>query len=69
MKKLKLINNNEIPIIGFGEFLVDKNDCVNITKNAINVGYTHFDTAQFYMNEEEVGTAILKVKLIEKNSL
>ncbi len=60
MKNLKLITGAMIPQIGYGEYLVDKSICVEATINAFNLGYTHIDTAQSYLNEEEVGTAIIQ---------
>lgn len=68
MKFLKLYNGIEIPVIGYGEFLVNSNDCIDNTIVAINNGYLHIDTAQIYGNEIEVGKAINFSK-IDRNKL
>ena len=53
-----LNNGVQMPVIGFGVFLIPGTDCVESVKNAIQVGYRHIDTAQFYGNEKEVGEGI-----------
>ena len=57
--KAKLANGIEIPTLGYGVYRVPTKgvtkDCV---LKAIKAGYRHIDTAQAYMNEEEVGQAI-----------
>ena len=53
-----LNNGIQMPIIGFGVYLLKGKDCVESVKNAIQVGYRHIDTAQFYGNEKEVGEGI-----------
>ena len=53
-----LNNGVKMPIIGFGVYLLKGGDCVESVKNAIQVGYRHIDTAQFYGNEKEVGEGI-----------
>lgn len=60
MKNLNLANGKLIPIIGYGEYLVDKDVCIESTINAIKLGYRSIDTAQSYLNEEEIGIAIKK---------
>lgn len=57
-KTLKLNNNIEIPVLGFGTWLIPNEKAKNAVLDAINVGYTHIDTAQAYRNEEGVGEAI-----------
>ena len=54
----KLNNGVEIPKIGYGTWMIDNDAVVDAVKTAINVGYTHIDTAQAYQNEEGVGKAI-----------
>jgi len=55
----KLSNGVEIPCVGFGTFQTpDGETCISAVKSALDVGYTHIDTAYIYGNEKGVGTAI-----------
>lgn len=65
---VKLNNGICIPSIGFGTSLVTGNDCIQTVKKAIDVGYTHIDTAHAYENEVEIGEAIKQSK-IERSKL
>jgi 2,5-diketo-D-gluconate reductase A len=59
MQTIKLNNGVEIPILGFGVFqIADPAECERSVVDAIQVGYTHIDTAASYMNEEAVGRGI-----------
>jgi len=59
MQTIKLNNGVEIPILGFGVFqIADPAECERSVIDAIEVGYTHIDTAASYMNEEAVGRGI-----------
>ena len=59
MKKVKLNNGVEMPILGFGVFQVtDLAECERSVVDAIETGYRLIDTATSYMNEEAVGKAI-----------
>ena len=59
MQTIKLNNGVEIPILGFGVFqIADPTECERSVVDAIEVGYTHLDTAASYMNEEAVGRGI-----------
>ncbi len=61
MQRIKLNNNLEIPILGFGVFqIADPVECERSVVDAIEVGYRHIDTAASYMNEEAVGRGIQK---------
>lgn len=61
MKKVKLNNGVEMPILGFGVFQVtDLAECERSVIDAIETGYRLIDTAQSYKNEEAVGNAIKK---------
>ena len=58
-----ILNNGvKIPIIGFGLWALYSNECIQCVKDAISVGYRHFDTAQVYRNEREVGEGIRQSK-------
>lgn len=59
MQIVKLNNDVEIPILGFGVFqITDPIECERSVVDAIQAGYTHIDTAASYMNEEAVGRGI-----------
>ena len=59
MKKVKLNNGVEMPILGFGVFQVtDLAECERSVLDAIKTGYRLIDTAASYGNEEAVGKAI-----------
>src|SRR3954451_10692133 len=59
MRKVKLNNGVEMPILGFGVFQVkDLDECERSVIDAIQTGYRLIDTAQSYENEEAVGKAI-----------
>ena len=57
------MNKINIPMIGLGTWLIPNDEAESITKDAINLGYKHVDTAQVYQNEEGIGNA-LKLSLI-----
>ena len=59
MQTVKLNNGVEIPILGFGVFqITDPVECERSVVDAIEIGYSHIDTAASYMNEEAVGRGI-----------
>jgi diketogulonate reductase-like aldo/keto reductase len=59
MRTVKLNNGVEIPILGFGVFqIADPAECERSVVDAIQIGYTHIDTAASYQNEEAVGRGI-----------
>lgn len=56
---LKLSETTEMPVIGFGTYLLPDEEAETCVSNAITVGYRHIDTAEGYENEAGVGRAIL----------
>ena len=60
MKTIKLNNGVEMPVLGYGVFLVNSEECERCALDAIEVGYRLIDTAQAYYNEDGVGRAIEK---------
>lgn len=48
----------QIPRLGFGVYRSPAAQTVQSCLKALEVGYRHIDTAQFYANEKEVGEAI-----------
>jgi diketogulonate reductase-like aldo/keto reductase len=55
---VKLSDGNRIPILGLGTYRLNGNDCISSVKTALDLGYSHIDTAEFYGNEVEIGQAI-----------
>lgn len=55
---LKLSNDVEIPKLGLGTWLLDDAQAAQAVRDAVSIGYRHFDTAQAYMNEAGVGEGI-----------
>lgn len=60
METVKLNNGVEMPILGYGVYLVTPEECERCVLDALSVGYRSIDTAQAYYNEEGVGNAIHK---------
>ena len=60
MNTIKLTNGVEMPLLGYGVFLVPPQEAERCVADALEVGYRLIDTAQAYYNEEGVGAAIAK---------
>lgn len=59
MQSIRLNNEQSIPVIGFGTWMIqDERTCIASVKEALRVGYRHIDTAQIYGNESFVGQAV-----------
>lgn len=59
--QLRLKSGNEIPVIGIGTFRMKGKECQQAIETALELGYTHIDTAEMYGNESEIGEAIQKI--------
>ncbi len=60
METVKLSNGTEMPLLGYGVFLVPPQEAERCVSDALKVGYRLIDTAQAYQNEEGVGAAVAK---------
>jgi diketogulonate reductase-like aldo/keto reductase len=47
-----------IPLVGLGTWELRGRDCARLVQQAIKLGYRHFDTAQMYGNERDVGEGV-----------
>ena len=47
-----------VPCVGFGTYKLTGETCRKAVEEALQFGYRHIDTAQFYKNEEEIGKAV-----------
>lgn len=52
------IQGVSVPALGLGTWDLRGADCVHGVEHALRLGYRHFDTAQSYENETEVGRGI-----------
>lgn len=58
MEYVVLSNGVKMPKLGFGVFQISRDETVQAVMDAVQVGYRHFDTAQSYMNELELGIGL-----------
>lgn len=68
MEYLTLNNGVQMPLVGFGTFLLSGEVCKNAVAAAIKSGYRMIDTAEAYGNEKAVGDGI-KQSGIERREL
>jgi alcohol dehydrogenase (NADP+) len=58
-KRIPLNNGaDQIPALGFGTLIPDPAATVRATRDALEAGFRHFDCAERYRNEREVGEAL-----------
>jgi 2,5-diketo-D-gluconate reductase A len=55
---VRLNDRHEIPQLGFGVFQIPPEETAKATREALDVGYRHIDTAEMYRNERGVGEAV-----------
>ena len=70
MQYTKLLNNIEIPMLGYGTYKTAADEeGLQMIKDAIKAGYRHIDTAQGYKNEHLVGQAIREAGILRNQFL
>lgn len=60
MEHVTLSNGLKMPVLGYGVYQVDPQECERCVSDAVEAGYRLIDTAQAYGNEEGVGNAVKK---------
>ncbi|MGB8799661.1 MAG: aldo/keto reductase [Candidatus Acidiferrales bacterium] len=59
MTRIPLIHGaGQIPALGFGTLIPDPAVTITATRDALDAGFRHFDCAERYGNEREVGAAL-----------
>jgi aldehyde reductase len=59
LTKIPLNNGSGgMPALGFGTLIPDANETITATRDALEAGFRHFDCAERYRNEREVGEAL-----------
>lgn len=62
--KVKLADGNEMPMVGFGTYLIDTQELMDASiKTAYEAGYRLIDTAQLYRNEDLLGQTIVNLQI------
>ncbi|MDO5032707.1 aldo/keto reductase [Corynebacterium sp.] len=51
-------DDRDMPLLGLGTYKLKGDDCIRVVREAIEIGYRHFDTATLYGNEEALGQAL-----------
>jgi len=57
-KRLEMSDGNQIPILGLGTWQLRGRKCVSATKEALEIGYDHIDTADAYGNHARIRKGI-----------
>lgn len=60
MENIVLNNGVKMPILGYGVYQVEPDECERCVSDAVEAGYRLIDTAQAYCNEEGVGRVVKK---------
>jgi alcohol dehydrogenase (NADP+) len=57
-RKITMNTGRAIPALGFGTLIPDSGETLRATRAALDAGFRHFDCAERYRNEREVGSAL-----------
>jgi 2,5-diketo-D-gluconate reductase B len=58
MQFIDVKGGGRTPVIGLGTARLRGRECTQAVRTALDLGYRHFDTAELYANEREIGEAI-----------
>ncbi|HTF44439.1 MAG TPA: aldo/keto reductase [Terriglobales bacterium] len=59
MTRMRLNHGSgDMPVLGFGTLIPDAATTISATRDALEAGFRHFDCAERYRNESEVGEAL-----------
>ena len=67
MNYIPLNNGVQMPLVGFGTFMLGGETCTRAVTCAIETGYRMIDTAEAYGNEKEVGEGIKASGIAREN--
>lgn len=54
----RLKSGYDMPVLGLGTWELTGSKCEETVRKALDLGYTHIDTAELYENEAEIGQAL-----------
>ena len=61
MNSVKLASGYEMPMLGLGTWDLRGGKCKKALKEALELGYTHIDTAWMYNNQREIGDTLREI--------
>ncbi len=65
--QVRLNNGVKMPVLGFGTYSLEGDQCTESVADAITAGYRLIDTAKVYKNEEAVGAGVKKSGIDRKS--
>jgi diketogulonate reductase-like aldo/keto reductase len=63
MQKFELKNGNQIPALGLGTSGLRGEQCTEVVKKAVELGYRHIDTADMYQNHLAIAEALKQTEV------
>lgn len=63
MKEFELKNGNYIPALGLGTSGLRGEQCTEVVKKAVELGYRHIDTADMYQNHLAIAAALKQTEI------
>ena len=61
MESFELQSGHTMPALGLGTWELRNGQCKTVVKQAVEMGYTHIDTAWMYANQREIGEALNEI--------
>ena len=61
MEYFELLSGHTMPALGLGTWDLRNKQCKTVVKQAVEMGYTHIDTAWMYANQREIGEALQEI--------
>jgi diketogulonate reductase-like aldo/keto reductase len=61
MEYFELLSGHTMPALGLGTWKLRNQQCKTVVKQAVEMGYTHIDTAWMYANQREIGEALQEI--------
>ena len=61
MQNFELLSGHTMPALGLGTWKLRNQQCKTVVKQAVEMGYTHIDSAWMYANQREIGEALQEI--------
>ena len=58
---ITLASGHAIPQLGLGTWMLRGQQCKDVVKEALELGYTHLDSAWMYENQDAIGQVLKEV--------